>query len=378
MEKYNKASKVVGPKRLALAEAEADLKRMQASLRAKQEELRLVEERIAKLVADKDAAVKRKEQLSADVELCEKKLVRAKKLIGGLGGEKDRWGKAAESLQQQYDNLVGDALIAAGCVAYLGVFTSAFRSGCVADWTQALHERQIPSSEEFSLTATLGEPVTIRDWVLKGLPNDRFSIENAIIVNKSRRWPLMIDPQGQAHKWIKNMEGDKNLTVIKLSDDNLLRAMENAVQLLSPVLIENIGEELDPVLEPLLMKQIFKQGGRSVIRVGDSIVEYDPTFRLYITTKLSNPHYSPEICARVALVNFLITPDGLRDQLLGIVVAKERPDLEEEKNALVIQNAESKRQLKEIEDKILMLLSTAQGNILEDEVCVVIVLAASR
>ena len=134
------------------------------------------------------------------------------------------------------------------------------------------------------------------------------------------------------------------------------------------MLIENVGEELDPVLEPLLQRQLFKQAGRLVIKIGDAIIEYDNSFRLYITTKLQNPHYKPEVCTRVALVNFLITPDGLEDQLLGLVVAKERPDLEEEKNQLVRQNADNKKALQGIEDKILQMLSEAKGNILDDEV----------
>ena len=109
------------------------------------------------------------------------------------------------------------------------------------------------------------------------------------------------------------------------------------------VLLENIGEEIDAVLEPVLQKQVFKQGGALCLKLGDSVVEYNPDFRFYITTKLRNPHYLPEIAVKVTLLNFMITPVGLQDQLLGIVVAKERPDLEAEKNQLILQGAENKR-----------------------------------
>lgn len=68
------------------------------------------------------------------VDLCGKKLVRAEKLIGGLGGEKSRWTKAAEQLQNTFDNLIGDVLISAGVIAYLGPFTSAFRERATHDW----------------------------------------------------------------------------------------------------------------------------------------------------------------------------------------------------------------------------------------------------
>jgi len=73
---------------------------------------------------------------------------------------------------------------------------------------------------------------------------------------------------------------------------------------------------------------------------------------------------------QVTLLNFMITPEGLQDQLLGIVVARERPELEEEKNSLIVQSADNKRQLKDIEDKILQVLSTSEGNILEDETAI--------
>ncbi len=70
------------------------------------------------------------------MDLCGKKLVRAEKLIGGLGGEKDRWTQAAADLQRIYDNLLGDVLISAGVIAYLGPFTSAFRDECTSDWVK--------------------------------------------------------------------------------------------------------------------------------------------------------------------------------------------------------------------------------------------------
>lgn len=72
--------------------------------------------------------------------------------------------------------------------------------------------------------------------------------------------PLMIDPQGQANKWVKNLEKENKLSVIKLTDGDYMRTLENCIQFGTPLLLENVGEELDPSLEPLLLKQIFKQG----------------------------------------------------------------------------------------------------------------------
>lgn len=63
--------------------------------------------------------------------------------------------------------------------------------------------------------------------------------------------------------------------------------------------MEDIGEELDPLLEPLLLKQTFKQGGALCIRLGDNTLEYSLDFKFYMTTKLRNPHYLPETSVKV-------------------------------------------------------------------------------
>jgi len=369
IESYDRVAKIVAPKKAALKIAEGELAVAMGSLAKKQANLKEVQDKLAKLQATFDANTKKKEDLEFQVDLCSKKLDRAEKLIGGLGGEKDRWGKSAHDLAVLYENLSGDVLVSSGVVAYLGAFTSNYRQEQTLNWVKTCKETGVPCSDIVSLTTTLGDPVKIRDWNIAGLPTDNFSIDNGIVISNANRWPLMIDPQGQANRWIKNMHKG-TIQVIKLSDADYIRTLENSITFGTPVLLENIGEELDPVLEPLLLKQIFKQAGSMCLKLGDNTIEYSKDFRFYMTTKLRNPYYPPETAVKVTLLNFMITPEGLEDQLLGIAVARERPELEEEKNALILQSAENKRQLKEIEDKILEVLSSSEGNILEDETAI--------
>ncbi|XP_039631019.1 dynein heavy chain 3, axonemal [Polypterus senegalus] len=370
MEEYDRVAKIVAPKRERLREAEAEHAVQMEKLNVKRAELKAVEDRLQVLNDDFQVMNNKKKDLESNIEICSQKLVRAEKLIGGLGGEKDRWTEAARLLGVRYVNLTGDVLLSSGMVAYLGAFTVDYRQECQKQWHVLCKEKRIPCSDDFTLSSTLGDPVKIRAWQIAGLPVDLFSIDNGIIVSNSRRWPLMIDPQGQANKWIKNMEKASKLSAIKLSDPNYVRTLENAVQFGNPVLLENIGEELDALLEPILLKQTFKQQGVEYIRLGENIIEYSKDFRFYMTTRLRNPHYLPEVAVKVCLLNFMITPLGLEDQLLGIVAAKEKPELEEKKNQLIVESAANKKQLKEIEDKILEVLSSSQGNILEDETAI--------
>jgi dynein heavy chain len=139
--------------------------------------------------------------------------------------------------------------------------------------------------------------------------------------------------------------------------------IENGIRMGNPVIIENIGELLDPALEPVLAKNVIK----GQIKFGTDMIPYNNDFKLYITTKLPNPHYLPEICIKVAIINFTVTPDGLEDQLLVDVVKYEQPELEQQKDQLVVQLADFKRQLSELEQKILKLVSNASDDILRDD-----------
>nr|CAH8868280.1 unnamed protein product [Trichobilharzia regenti] len=370
LDKYDKVAKIVAPKKEKLAIAEAELEVQLVKLAEKKAALDEVQAKFQVLQDQLDEMQKKKQDLEDNIDLCSKKLDRAEKLISGLGGEKTRWTEAAAMLKERYVNIIGDVLLSAGVVAYLGPYTVDFRSSIQNEWHELCQKLEIPCSEVFRISDALGDPVKIRSWNIAGLPVDSFSIDNGIIVTNSDRWSLCIDPQGQANKWIKNMEKDNKLQVVKLSDTHYLRTLENSIQFGMPVLMENVGEELDPILEPILQRVLFKLQGTWCIRLGDNVLEYNPGFRFYITTRLRNPHYLPEISVKVCLINFMITPLGLQDQLLGIVIAEEKPKLEATKNQLIIESADNKRQLKELEDKILEVLSTSQGNILENETAI--------
>ena len=106
-------------------------------------------------------------------------------------------------------------------------------------------------------------------------------------------------------------------------------------------------------------------------------MEYNTNFRMFITTKYRNPYYLPDISTKVTLINFMITYEGLNDQLLGILVKKERPELEDEKERLIIEGADNKKQLFEIEEKILTVLSSDK-NILTDETAIKILTASKE
>jgi dynein heavy chain len=155
--------------------------------------------------------------------------------------------------------------------------------------------------------------------------------------------------------------------VARLDQADYLKKVELAITNGWSMLIENMGEKIDPMLLPVINRVAIKKGkGARFLRLGGTEVELHPDFRLYLHTKLSNPHYPPEIQAETTLVNFTVTPKGLEDQLLSLVVRKERADLANKQAALIQQRNVFKVRVQELEDDILMRLSSAQGDITED------------
>jgi dynein heavy chain len=267
---------------------------------------------------------------------------------------------------QQGTTLPGDILLVTAFISYVGCFTKSFRQDLLMKmWLPHIRglEPPIPINDSVDPLKLLTDEPTIARWFNEGLPSDRMSTENATILTNSDRWPLMIDPQLQGLKWIKQKYGDQ-LKVIRLGQKGYLDTIEDSLVKGQTVLIENIDENIDPVLDPLLGRNLIKKG--KAIKIGDKEVEYNSTFRLILQTKLANPHYKPEMQAQTTLINFTVTRDGLEDQLLAEVVKAERPDLEELKAELTKQQNDFKIMLNGLEDDLLSRLSSAGENILGD------------
>lgn len=107
------------------------------------------------------------------------------------------------------------------------------------------------------------------------------------------------------------------------------------------VIIENM-ETIDQTIQPVVTRAFIRRGGRMVIPLGDDEVEQYRDFRLFLHTKLFNPHYPPQVQAETTVINFMVTPAGLEDQLLSVVIKTERPDLASHRSALIQQENQFK------------------------------------
>lgn len=132
----------------------------------------------------------------------------------------------------------------------------------------------------------------LREWTMQGLPNDSVSQENALFAVHGYRWPLLIDPQLQANRWLRNTERQFGIEVLRFSHPKFVFILNKAISNGSPVLVEDVDSATDPVLDSVLAKSVYNTpDGRRLIRFADKDIDYHKDFRLYLTTKLPNPAY---------------------------------------------------------------------------------------
>ncbi|KAH8068253.1 dynein light chain binding protein [Aureococcus anophagefferens] len=349
MGSYHEASKIVKPKLEALRIAEARLADAQRELDKAEAKLQACMDVLAGLQADFEAQMAKKEQIEAGALATRKKMEQATALIGGLGGERARWTEDSHKFDQTKKALVGDVAIGCAFVSYCGPFNQEFRDYIVHNrLTSDLKKRAVPCSPSLDIIPLLVDVGEMGDWNLEGLPTD---------------------PPGQALNWIKCHEEARLPTFgpTSLNNPRLRDQVEFTMAEGRALIVTGIEEELDPMLDPVLQKQVIVKGKSKYINITDKLCEYQDEFMLYLTTRLPNPTFSPEDQAKTTVVDFTVTMKGLEEQLLGRVIQKEQRSLEEQLNTVLEEVSTNTKALLRLDELLLERLSANSGNLLDDE-----------
>ena len=364
---YHYIAKAVEPKIVRMHEAEAELKLAMREKDGAESKMAEVQAELDRMQAEFDSAMGEKARLEEDAANTRKRMDAANALIAALAGEEARWTAQSAEFAGQIQRLIGDCAMAASFVSYLGPFNKEFRELLLSrDFYGDLEARGVPVTKGLEVSHFLVEESERGEWTLQGLPTDELSVQNGLMVARATRYPVLVDPQGQGLTWLKRREEGHSLRVTSLGDKNFRAVLEDCLSNGKSMLVENIEEDLDPVLDPVLEKRYIRKGRTVTIALADKEVDFDENFALFFTTRLPNPHYSPELSAKVTVVDFTVTNAGLEDQLLNRLILKEKAELEEQRKALVEEVTAYKRKIKQLEDDLLFRLSNSTGNLLDD------------
>ena len=355
-------------------QAMAELKIQQDKKAKVLEEKRVLDEELAKVRQEKDHQQEILNKMA-------KKVNSAKHLIDSLKGEKIRWTEDSKQFDQEKRQLLGDAAICAAFIAYAGPFNYTFRTTVLLQslFRGDVEKRGIPFSEKLIVEEFLVDEPTKNDWLMCKLPSDTLSLQNAILVTTSSRYPLLIDPQDQAKSWLVNMYPNilankmvfqmKNFCGKKFEDYcNSYLGEENQI------MIEGIENDVDSTLDPILEKQFVGKKSTSKVKnimINGTAVEFHENFKLFLLCKLINPHFTPELAAKTTIIDFCVTAIGLEQQLQAIVISKEQKTLEETLKQILSDITKNKNSLIQCQKEILDNLNK-EGNLLDNEDIVIV------
>ena len=394
---FSDAFQVVQPleekSKVALAKKEAAMKELEAVMA----KVAKVNAKVAELQKKLDAANEEKRKVEEKKEYNTIKMNNAEELVNGLATNQQRWSQTEHRLQGETLTVIGDSLLAAEFVSYIGPFSAYFRQILWRDmWLPNIKDKKIPITDEIEPLKILTNSDIIAKWKNEDLPEDQMSIENAAIITNSNRWPMIIDPQLQGGNWINRhvanpenfkrtvtkkeenteegaaaTDGNEQLLIVSLTADRWEQKLEEAISNGRIVLLENVTQDIDPILDPLLSRAfIFKKGSSqpNIMFTREDPIYYHRDFRLFLQCKLSNPHFKPETSAQCSIINFIVTELGLEDQLLAHVVDIERPDLERKKTEVMRNMNMNAVKLIALDNKLLLVLSKANPETILDDV----------
>ncbi|KAJ3101821.1 hypothetical protein HDU97_001047 [Phlyctochytrium planicorne] len=304
--------------------------------------------------------------LKAEMEQVKSRVDRSLALLGNLSSENERWGSASQSFESQMGTIVGDVMLSSAYLAYGGFFDQNYRDLLLHKWIDHLDAAQIRFKAGISIPEYLSTADDRLYWQENQLPADDLCTENAIMLQRFNRYPLIIDPSGQATSFLLSIYKKKKIMVTSFLDDSFLKVLESALRFGNPLLVQDV-ENLDPILNAVLNKEIRRTGGRVLIRLGGQDIDFSPSFTLFLSTRDPSVNFPPDICSRVTFVNFTVTRSSLQSQCLHQVLKAERPDTDRKRTDLIKLRGEFQLRLRHLEKSLLQALNESKGNILDDD-----------
>ncbi|VDN21510.1 unnamed protein product [Gongylonema pulchrum] len=276
------------------------------------------------------------------------KVGRSTQLLKSLGSERDRWHGSCDGFSQQMDSLIGDALLSAAFLAYSGYYDQQLRDLLFHHWTVFVEQAEIKHRSDLARVEYLSSVDERLEWSKNGLPVDELCTENAIMLHRFNRYPLIIDPSGQAINYLMRQFSGKNIVKTSFLDDSFRKNLESALRFGNSLLVQDV-ESYDPILNPVLNREVKRTGGRILITLGDQDIDLSPSFQIFLITRDASVEFAPDVCSRVTFVNFTVTRSSLEMQCLNQVLRSERPDVDEKRNDLLKLQGEFAVKLRQLE-----------------------------
>nr|AAU93603.1 cytoplasmic dynein heavy chain 2.2 [Leishmania mexicana] len=362
MVEYSAIMERISPLTQQLEQLETNQKDGAAKLEHLQKRLKKIDTKVKELREGFSEKCKEAERLRGKLQAAEEELAKAKSLLDKLNGEKGRWATEAAAILEVNNTMPKRALVAAAFLTYLAQETEDGRHRFLKMWCDRLGFPDVVEVTHFLRTE--GD---LLQYKSEGLSADGLSLENAVVMLDAEQTPLVVDPASKAVEWMLEHLKRANTVVetVSLHDERFTHTLELAIRFGKTLIVTEVAD-IAPLLYTVLRRDLMPAGAKRVVQVGNKTVEWHDNFRIMLFSRQSELRLSPSAAALVTEVNFSVTSLGLEDQLLGVTLQQERPELEKQKVELLKDEESLQLQLSKLEERLLSDLAESQGDLLEN------------
>lgn len=360
---------------------------------------------------------KNREKVNLQIEISEseKKLVRAQKLSTKLVGERARWKEISEELEANLQYLLGNVVHAVIYINFLTPYIDTYRNNFVSEILFKIFSEYEVYFKEDSLTIgkIVGNPFKIQEWLANGLPSDDGNIDNAIVMFNSLKPVLLLDPQKQGFRFINKLYFANSSLYRKTEDSTTnMNFIEKSILDGKVIIFDYINYDLPNELEMLINAEIYyldaekelskintifsayqnnqmdmrkakkseaknsasltnfidTNGKVKIIKFSEALeIPVNTMFKFFSISYSPNPSFNSELYGRMSIINFTVTKNGLKDQLLSVITREEAPNEEAERVNNLQKQSELSEKLHTFEEEILYMLGLGNEALLEND-----------
>ena len=217
-----------------------NVQKIEDSLEVQRQKVKVLEAEYKKLSEESRTLVDKREK-------AEYKLANAAKVVELLGEEAKKWDEKVKKMKEREKEFLGNMILSASSLSYIPPYTANYRLSLLNEWKEICKSNRLLFSEDYSLVKVLSNSLETSRWTMLGLANDRNSLENGLLMTRSKKWPLVIDPEGIANKWIRNLEKKGELLTAKMTYEptEYFKFIDKACQTGKPLLLEDAQSEFE-------------------------------------------------------------------------------------------------------------------------------------
>ncbi|KAG7660522.1 DYN1 [[Candida] subhashii] len=362
---YSKILQRIDPLREEMRNIELETKKTRAKLIAIDQMISELNASIESYKTSYSEVIRDAENIKTEMRTVETKVQRSLALIENLKVERERWKQSVSKFGYDRERLVGNSLLVSAFVVYAGIYDQKGRLILMKLWKEKLLKSGVVFDENLSIANYLTDSKEILRWVECGLTNDELNVDNLSLLQYAKT-PIVIDPASSIVDILEKADVTRSVTITSFLNDGLVNQLENALRFGGTIVIQDC-EYYDPLLDPILRREVKRNGGRMIITLGDQMIDFSPNFKLILCTKDPQIVLPSSVSSRTSIVNFTITSGSLENRTLDIALKVLKPDVEKKRADLITLSGEYRVRLESLEKELLDSLNQSAGEILEND-----------